>query len=50
MFFEQFPDQGDNPVNNPNIYNVEGDNRLSPGLQAPDNRKLLKNNLFSLVP
>ena len=33
MFYEKFADKGDNQVNNPNIYNVEGDNRLSPGLQ-----------------
>ena len=34
MFCGRFADEGDNPVNNSNIYNVEGDNRLlSPGLQ-----------------
>ena len=27
MFFGKFADEGDNPVNNPNILNVEGDNR-----------------------
>ena len=32
MFFGQFANEGGNPVNNPNIYNVDGDNRLSPGL------------------
>ena len=34
MFNGKFADEGDNSVNNPNIlyYNVEGDNRLSPGL------------------
>ena len=24
MFYGKFPDEGDNPVNNPNICNVEG--------------------------
>jgi len=28
----KFAEEGDNPVNNPHIYNVEGTNRLSPGL------------------
>ena len=29
----KFDDEGDNPVDNPNIFNVEGDDRLLPGLQ-----------------
>jgi hypothetical protein len=29
-------------VNNPNIYNVEGDNRLSPGLQSLTTGSVLK--------
>ena len=33
MFYGKFADEEDNRVNNPSIYNVEGDNRLSPGLQ-----------------
>ena len=33
MFYGKFVDEEDNRVNNPSIYNVEGDNRLSPGLQ-----------------
>jgi hypothetical protein len=33
MFYENVYDKGDNLVDNPNIYNVEGDNWLSPGLQ-----------------
>ena len=33
MFYEKFADEGNNPMENPNIYNVEGDTRLSPGLQ-----------------
>jgi hypothetical protein len=28
MFFGKIADEGDNPLNNPDIYNVEGDNRL----------------------
>jgi len=33
-FFGKFVDNGDNPVNKPNIYNVEGNIRLSPGRQS----------------
>ena len=33
QFFGKLADEGDNPVNNPNVYNVEGENRLLPGLQ-----------------
>ena len=33
MFYRKFADEGDNPVDNPNIYNVEENNRLSPSLQ-----------------
>jgi hypothetical protein len=33
MFYGKFADEEDNRVNNPSIYNVDGDNRLSPGLQ-----------------
>ena len=29
MFYGKFADEGDNPVNNPNIYNVEGDNPVN---------------------
>jgi hypothetical protein len=32
MFHRKFADKGDNPVDNPNIYKVEEDYRLSPGL------------------
>ena len=35
-FYGKFANEGDNPVNNPNIYNVEENNRLS---TTPDNRK-----------
>ena len=34
MLYRKFVDEGDNLVNNPNIYHVEGDNKLSPGLQS----------------
>ena len=27
MFYEKFADEGNNPMENPNIYNVEGDTR-----------------------
>ena len=33
MFYGLFTDEGNNPVENQDIYNVEGDNRLSPDLQ-----------------
>ena len=33
MFFGRFTDEGNNTVNNLNIYNVEEDNRMSLGLQ-----------------
>jgi hypothetical protein len=29
MFYGKFADDGDNLVNNPNIYNVEGDNLVN---------------------
>jgi len=32
MFYGKFADEGNHLVDNPNIYNVEGDNMLSPGL------------------
>jgi hypothetical protein len=31
MFFGKIFDEGENSLNNPDIYNAEGDNRLSPG-------------------
>ncbi len=42
MFNGKFADDENNPVNNTNIYNVEGDNRLSPGLQFLTNGSVLK--------
>jgi hypothetical protein len=32
MFNRKFDDEGDNSVDNPNIYNVEGDNPWQPGI------------------
>ena len=53
MFYRKFADKGDNQVNNPNIYNVEGDNRLSPSLQqfitrstTPYKWKCVENKMF----
>jgi len=46
MFYRKFADKGDNLVNNPNIYNVEGDNRLSPGLQPLTTGSMLKIRFF----
>ena len=50
MFYRAFADDGDNPMNNPNIYNVERGNRLSLALQQVqawsttlDNRKCVGN-------
>ena len=33
MLYEEFADEGNNPMENPNIHNVEGDTMLSSGLQ-----------------
>ena len=33
MAYGKFAEKGDNPVDNPILYNIEIDNRLSPGLQ-----------------
>jgi len=38
MFYGKFADE----VNNPNLYNVEGDNRLLPGLQNLTTESALK--------
>ena len=40
--FRCFADEGNNLANNPNIYNVEGDNWLQPGLQHLTTRSVLK--------
>jgi hypothetical protein len=34
IFHGKCVDEGDNPVDNPNIYNIKGDNRLSLGLTS----------------
>ena len=47
MFYGKFADKGNNPVN---IYNVEGNNRLSPGLQPLTTGSVLKIPFFSPVP
>lgn len=39
-----------NPVDNPNMYNVEGDQRLSPGLQSLTTRNMLKIRFVCPVP
>ena len=48
-FYGKFADMGDNPVNNTNIYNIERDNRLSPGLQPLTTESMLKI-LFFFTP
>ena len=50
MFYGKFADEGDNPVNNPNIYNVEGDHKLSPSLQHLTTEHVLKILLFFFSP
>ena len=46
MLYGKFYDEGNNPVNNPIIYNVEGDNKLSPGLQPLTTGSVLKMRFF----
>jgi hypothetical protein len=48
MFYENVYDKGDNLVDNPNIYNVEGDNWLSPGLQPLTTTSVVKILFFSV--
>jgi hypothetical protein len=56
MFYWKFADEGDNTVNKLNIYNVEGDNKLSPGLSTTlDNQKCVENpglipSLYFIIP
>jgi hypothetical protein len=49
MFFGNIAAEGDNPLNNLDIYNVEGDNRLSPGRQSLKTGSVLKilNRIFN---
>ena len=45
MFFRKFADEEDNLVNNPDIYNVEGNTKLLSSLHqvaTPDNRKCVE--------
>lgn len=42
MFYGKFADKGDNPVDNPNIYYVERDNMLLPGLQSLTTASVLR--------
>ena len=46
MFYGKFANEGDNSMNNLKIDNVEGDNRLSPGLQLLTTRSMLKMHFF----
>ena len=48
MFYGKFPDEGNNLVDNPNIYNVEGDNKLSPGLQTLTSESVFKIRFFTV--
>jgi len=48
MFYGKFAVEGDNPLNNGNIYNVEGDNKLSPGLQPMLTGRVVKIPFFSV--
>jgi len=51
MFFGKIADERDNPLNNPDIYNVEGDNRLSPGRKSLTTGSVLKiRGFYSPVP
>ena len=46
IFYEKIAEEGDNPANNPNICNVTGDNRWSPGLQLLTTGSVLKIGVF----
>ena len=51
MFYGKFADELNNLVDNPNIYNVEGDNKLSAGLQPLTPESVFKIRFFySPVP
>jgi len=41
MFHWKCVDEGENPVGNPNIYNIEGDNSLSSSLQPLTTRNAI---------
>ena len=50
MFYGKFADDGDNLVNNPNIYNVEGDNLVNnPNIYNVDGDNLVNNpNIYNV--
>jgi len=47
MFYGTFADEGNNLVDNPNIYNEERDNKLSPGLQPLTPESVFKIRFFN---
>ena len=47
MFYEKFADEGNNLVDNPNIYNVERENKLSAGLQPMTTESVFKIRFFN---
>ena len=48
MFYGKFADEGINPMDNLNIYNVEGDNMLLPGLQPLTTESVFKICFFTV--
>ena len=48
MFYGEFADDEDNPVNNTKIYNVEGNKKLSPGLHLLTTGSVLKIRFYSV--
>jgi len=50
MLYGKCDDEGNNPLDNQNMYNVEGDQRLSPGLQSLTTRNMLKIRFVCPVP
>ena len=48
MFYEKFADEGINAMDNLNIYNVEGYNMLSPGIQPLTTESVFKIRFFTV--
>jgi hypothetical protein len=48
MFYGKFADEGINAMDNLNIYNVEGDNMLLPGLQPLTTESVFKIRFFTV--
>ena len=48
--YGKFADKGDNPVDNLNMYNVKGNNRLSLGQQPLTTESVLKTFFLNPVP